>query len=110
MAYLEKTKGQGWWGNENYRNYYSNLENEENPFGWIKVIPTMNSEVQIATGYDHAGKFESSMLMALYPKAVELGRLGTMKHWYTESAADANRELGKRMIKLSLEYLEKVIC
>ena len=110
MEYLEKTKGQGWWGNESYQNYYSNLEKEDNPFGWIKVIPTMSSQVQNDTGYDHAGKYESSILMALYPEAVKLERLGDETHWYTKSAAQACLELGKKMVELSLLYLEKVIC
>lgn len=109
MIYLEKTKGQGWWGSESYMDYYENLENEDNPFGWIKVIPAMNTSVQNATGYDHAGKFECSILMALYPDAVKLERLGDINHWYTKSAADANTVLGNKMVELSLEYLMNAI-
>ncbi len=109
MAYLEKTKGQGWWGSESYNSYYENLDNDDNPFGWIKVIPTMSTEVQNATGYDHAGKFESSILMSLYPEAVQLDRLGDVNHWFTKNAVEANKELGDEMVRLSLEYLEKTI-
>lgn len=109
MQYLEQTKGRGWWGSENYRNYYEELEGSDNPFGWIKVIPTMSTEVQNATGYDHAGKYECSILMSLYPEAVTLDRLGDIKHWFTESAAEANPELGDRMVALSLEWLNKAI-
>lgn len=109
MEYLEETLGEGWWGSENYANYYQQLEGANNPFNWIKVIPTMNTAVQNATGYDHAGKFESSILMALYPDCVKLDRLGDIKHWFTESAKEANEKLGNEMVRLSLEYLEKVI-
>ena len=109
MAYLEKTKGQGWWGSESYNTYYENLENDSNPFGWIKVIPTMSTAVQNATGYDHAGKFESSILMSLYPDAVKLDRLGDVNHWFTKNAVEANKELGDKMVELSLEYLDKTI-
>lgn len=109
MRYLEKTQGQGWWGSENYASYYENLGGGDDPFSWIKVIPTMSTEVQKATGYDHAGKFECSILMALYPEAVKLERLGDIKHWFTESAKEANMELGEEMVKKSLEYLEKKI-
>lgn len=109
MAYLEKTKGQGWWGSESYKDYYENLEGEENPFAWIKVIPTMSTAVQNATGYDHAGKYECSILMSLYPEAVKLERLGDINHWFTKSAAEASTELGDEMVRLSLEYLEKTI-
>ena len=109
MRYLEKTKGQGWWGSESYKDYYDNLGGGDDPFSWIKVIPTMSTEVQNATGYDHAGEFECSILMSLYPDAVKLERLPDIKHWFTESAYNANKEMGDKMVKLSLEYLEKTV-
>ena len=109
MAYMEKTRGQGWWGSEAYMNYYDNLGQADDPFNWIKVIPTMSTAVQNATGYDHAGKYECSILMALYPDAVKLERLGDINHWFTKSAAEANMELGQEMVRLSLEYLEQRI-
>ena len=109
MKYLEMTLGQGWWGSESYSSYYEQLEGANNPFNWIKVIPTMSTEVQNATGYDHAGKYESSILMALYPDSVKLDRIDDIKHWFTESAREANAELGEIMVEKSLEYLEKTI-
>ena len=109
MKYLEMTLGQGWWGSESYANYYEQLEGANNPFNWIKVIPTMSTEVQNATGYDHAGKYESSILMALYPDSVKLDRIDDIKHWFTESAREANAELGEILVEKSLEYLEKAI-
>ena len=105
MEYLEKTLGQGWWGSESYANYYEQLEGDNNPFNWIKVIPTMSTAVQNATGYDHAGKYESSILMALYPDCIKLDRIDDIKHWFTESARGANEELGREMVEKSLEYL-----
>lgn len=109
MAYLEKTMGQGWWGSESYSNYYEQLEGEDNPFNWIKVIPTMSAAVQTETGYDHAGKYESSILMSLYPDCVALDRLGEIPHWFTASAKEASKEIGDEMVKQSLEYLKKAI-
>ena len=109
MQYMEKTRGQGWWGSESYSNYYAQLEGGDNPFGWIKVIPTMSTAVQNATGYDHAGEFECSILMSLYPDAVKLDRLGDIEHWFTKSAANANKELGDEMVRQSLDYLEQAI-
>jgi len=109
MRYLENTQGKGWWGSENYASYYDNLDGSDDPFSWIKVIPTMSTEVQNATGYDHAGKYECSILMSLYPDAVKLERLGDIKHWFTESAAEASKEIGDEMVAKSLEYLEKKI-
>lgn len=109
MQYMEQTRGRGWWGSESYSEYYDNLENDDNPFSWIKVIPTMSTAVQNATGYDHAGKYECSILMSLYPEAVKLDRIDDIKHWFTESARGANKELGDEMVRLSLEYLEKTV-
>ena len=106
MRYLEKTQGRGWWGSESYADYYANLGGGDDPFSWIKVIPTMSTEVQNATGYDHAGKYECSILMALYPEAVDLDRLGDIEHWFTKSAAEASVELGNEMVEKSLEYLK----
>ena len=73
------------------------------------MIPAMSKDAQNATGYDHAGKYECSILMALYPEAVKLERLGDIPHRYTKSSADANVELGNEMVRHSLEDLEKRI-
>ena len=109
MKYLEQTLGQGWWGSESYASYYDQLEGENNPFNWIKVIPTMSTAVQNATGYDHAGKYECSILMALYPDCVKLDRIDDVKHWFTESAREASLALGEEMVAKSLAYLENAI-
>ena len=109
MRYLEATKGQGWWGSESYCDYYDNLGGGDDPFSWIKVIPTMSTEVQNATGYDHAGKYECSILMSLYPEDVKLERLGDINHWFTKSASEASKEIGDEMVKRSLEYLKNKI-
>ena len=100
MRYLERTQGRGWWGSENYANYYDDLGGGDDPFAWIKVIPTMSTEVQNSTGYDHAGEFECSILMSLYPEAVKLERLGDINHWFTKSAANANNRLRLRLQEL----------
>ena len=109
MRYLEKTQGQGWWGSESYKSYYENLGGGDDPFSWIQVIPTMSTEVQNSTGYDHAGKYECSILMSLYPEAVELSRLGDIDHWFTKSAAEASTEIGDEMVAKSLAYLKERI-
>ena len=109
MRYLEETLGKGWWGSESFSDYYENLGGGDDPFSWIKVIPTMSTEVQKATGYDHAGKYECSILMALYPDAVKKERLSDIKHWLTESAKDASFELGQEMVEKSLSWLDNKI-
>ena len=109
MEYLEETLGEGWWGSESYANYYEELEGANNPFSWIKVIPTMSTAVQNATGYDHAGNYESSLLMALYPECVQLDRIPEIPHWFTKNAVEASKEIGEEMKEKSLAYLEKAI-
>ena len=69
----------------------------------------MSTAVQNATGYDHAGKYECSILMSLYPDCVKLDRIDDIKHWFTESAREASRELGDVMVAKSLEYLNEAI-
>ena len=69
----------------------------------------MSTDAQNATGYDHAGKYESSLLMALYPDTVRLDRLNEEKYWFTESAAEANAALGEEMIAASLADLRRRI-
>jgi len=105
MEYLEETLGEGWWGSESYSNYYEEMEGDNDPFSWIKVIPTMSTAVQNATGYDHAGKYETSILMSLYPDSVDLTRLGDIDHWFTKAAKDASTKIGDEMVAKSVEYL-----
>ena len=69
----------------------------------------MSTAVQNATGYDHAGKYESSILMSLYPDCVQLDRIDDIKHWFTESAREASKEIGDEMVAKSLEYLKEAI-
>ena len=69
----------------------------------------MSTAVQNATGYDHVGEFECSILMALYPDCVDLSRISDKPHWFTKSAEKANLELGNRMVEKSLEYLDGAI-
>lgn len=109
MEYLEETLGEGWWGSDAYADYYENLGGSGDPFSWIKVIPTMSTAVQNATGYDHAGEFESSLLMALCPDCVDLSRISDRPHWFTESAKKANKDLGEKMASLALDYLAEAI-
>lgn len=73
MEYMEDTRGRGWWGSNDYADYYENLGSGDDPFSYIKVIPLISQEAQHKCGgFDHAGKFETSLLYALYPDHVDL--------------------------------------
>lgn len=100
--YMEETQGRGW---------YARIGGNPEALGykhWIKVLPVMSSETQQKTGYDHAGKFECSLLMALYPELnlVKPGLAADAEEWFAKSAAEASEELGKEMIRVILEDLK----
>jgi creatinine amidohydrolase len=107
FEYMERTEGKGWWGQDKYESYYDKLDTLDNPFNWIKVIPLMSPQVQKETGYDHAGEFEASLLMALCPEAVDLSKLAPGQPWYTKAARKASRELGEKMVELILQDLRE---
>jgi creatinine amidohydrolase/Fe(II)-dependent formamide hydrolase-like protein len=109
MDYLEKTRGYGWWGNKSNMTYYAELVDSDNPLNWIKVLPCMNTMAQDATGYDHAGKWECSLLYALQPEAVKLDRIQDSDEWFIQDAIDTSSEIGIKMIELSLQALKETI-
>jgi creatinine amidohydrolase/Fe(II)-dependent formamide hydrolase-like protein len=110
MEYMEETRGRGWWGSNDYKYYYDKLNTTENPLSYIKVIPLLSAEAQHKCGgFDHAGKFESSLMMALYPDHVDLTRTKMNTEWFAENAVETNMELGQKMVKHALEHLEQVI-
>lgn len=74
------------------------------------MIPLISQEAQHKCGgFDHAGKFETSLLYALYPDHVDLEKTKENTEWFAESAKEASKELGEHMIKCTLEALEKLL-
>lgn len=109
FEHLERTMGRGWWGENRNKDFYENLQRNDSPWNWIKVLPAMSREVQQATGYDHAGKYECSLLRALFPETVDLSRLAGDDSWFMQSAAESSSELGERMVELCLKDLSERI-
>ena len=95
FAFLEKDRGEGWWGSNEMADYYARQSAGEDPFNWIKTHPLMTPGAMEGYPYDHAGKGETSLMMALFPDAVDLSRLSDEK-WYVRSAKDASLEFGAR--------------
>lgn len=96
FEYLEDQRGLGWWGSNENQRFYDELDAGDNPWNWIQVIPALSREVQEATGYDHAVKYESSILRALYPECVKMERLPDSDEWFIQSAAEGSEELGQK--------------
>lgn len=110
MQYMEDTYGRGWWGSNDYVDYYQNLGTADDPFSYIKVVKLMEDSVQEEIGgVDHAGVTETSIIMSLYPEKVDVSRCNLNTEWYTESAPQATKEKGDYAIQKTLEYLKKVI-
>lgn len=102
FEHLERTMGRGWWGENKNKDFYEQLEKNDSPWNWIKVIPAMSREVQHQTGYDHAGKYESSLLRALFPETVDISRMAGDDSWFIQGAKQSSVELGERMVALCL--------
>lgn len=110
MEYMEETLGKGWWGSDSYADYYENLGGGEDPFSYIKVIPLIGADAQIKCGgFDHAGKWETSLMMGTYPENVDLSRCAQNTEWFAESAKEASEETGKHMVECTLEWLREAI-
>jgi creatinine amidohydrolase/Fe(II)-dependent formamide hydrolase-like protein len=110
MEYMEKTFGQGWWGSDDYATYYEDMGSSDDPFSYIKVVPLIGADAQIKCGgFDHAGKWETSLLMGTYPELVDLSRCERNTEWFAQSAKEASEETGKWMVECTLEWLREVI-
>jgi creatinine amidohydrolase len=108
FEFLEKQQGEGFWGNETMADYYARQAGGTDPFNWIKGHALMTPEIIGQYPFDHAGKGETSLLMALLPEGVDMQRFDR-RAWYTRSAEDASAELGARGRDLMLAHLRKAI-
>ncbi len=96
---FEKTlaeRGHGWWGQ-------APLPPDDNVFERIQVWPTVlpSAAARGVVMADHAGLYETSLVMAARPEWVELDRLGMFAPWYSAAsdgkAREASVEAGEHM-------------
>jgi creatinine amidohydrolase/Fe(II)-dependent formamide hydrolase-like protein len=109
FEYLEEKRGIGWWGSNTNAEFYKELDGKENPWKWITILPCMSKDVQLATGYDHAGKWECSILSALYPAAVVKEQIADSDEWFIQDAVESSPETGEKMVRLCIEDLKTKI-
>jgi creatinine amidohydrolase/Fe(II)-dependent formamide hydrolase-like protein len=88
FAFLEKDRGEGWWGSDKMADYYA-----RQPAGEDQDASAETPGAMEGYPFDHAGQGETSLMMALFADAVDLSRLSDEK-WYVRSAKDASFELG----------------
>ena len=105
FKFLERTKGEAWWGAQGMNDYYSRQQEGSDPFNWIKLHPLMDSEIIKNYIFDHAGEGETSLLMALAPEGVEMARVPKNTTWYTKSADNSSVEKGELVISKIVKRL-----
>ncbi len=108
FAFLEKERGEGWWGDEKMADYYARQSVGDDPLNWIKAHPLMSPGAMAGYPFDHAGRGETSLLMALFPEGVDLSKASDRK-WYARSAKDATVELGMTGRENILARLRQVL-
>jgi len=108
FEYIEDKWGEGWWGNDSMKDYYSMHAEGSDPFNWIKVHPFMDTETQKKFPIDHAGKQETSLMLAFCPEGVDMKRFSGEK-WYSASAKDASLEYGNAAKELILKKMKEIL-
>jgi creatinine amidohydrolase/Fe(II)-dependent formamide hydrolase-like protein len=108
FEFLEKERGEGWWGSEQMADYYAQQASGDDPFNWIKGHPLMTPDIIRNYPFDHAGQGETSLLMALCPEGVDMTKFSDEK-WYSRSAAHASPELGAKARELILAHMRQVL-
>lgn len=109
FRFLEKTRGEGWWGDEKMQDYYAQHADGSDPFNWISIHPLMGPDITAQYPFDHAGAGETSLMMALAPDVVEATRMDENTGWYTRSAKDASPELGQRAVDMILSRFRTIL-
>lgn len=108
FAFLEKTRGEGWWGDGKMADYYAQQAAGGDPFNWIKIHPLMSAETIAQYPFDHAGEGETSLMMAMCPEAVDMTAYAEDR-WYVATAAHASAAQGARGRDLILAHLRKAL-
>jgi creatinine amidohydrolase/Fe(II)-dependent formamide hydrolase-like protein len=108
FEFLEKTKGEGWWGSEDMHDYFEQQANAADPFNWIAIHPLMSGEAQKRFPIDHAAKQETSLMMAFCPEGVDMERFSP-EGWYCRDAKDASLEYGNGAREMILDGMRTIL-
>ena len=88
--------------------YYAQQSKGDDPFNWIKAHPLMTPDIITQFPFDHAGKGETSLMMALCPEAVDMSK-HDQENWYAKDAIEASAKLGEKGRDLILAQMRKVL-
>jgi len=108
FAFIEKERGDGWWGDNSSASYYDEHASGTDPFNWIHICPFMSAEAQAQFPIDHAGEQETSLMMAFCPEGVDMSRFTDTK-WYSQSAKNASLDYGNRAKTIVLRDMKKIM-
>lgn len=106
FEYLDKTKGYGWWGKNENKEFYDNLSDEDNPWNWVRVLL---SESIADTPGDHGGIYECSSLEYLYEGTIKMERLAETDDWFAETAKDTSVEVGREIVDKIVDAFAKML-
>jgi len=109
FEFLDRDRGEGWWGRPESADYYEQHAKGGDPFSWIRFHPLMNAAIIQAFAFDHAGIGETSLMMALCPEAVDMGAFDETA-WFAQSAREATPAFGERGVALILNHLKEVLA
>lgn len=107
FAHLEQTKGRGWWGAPESADYYAGHAAGDNPFNWIRIHPLMPPGLPYP--FDHAGRGETGLMLALCPETVDMAALAGDAPWYVADAHEATVETGDEGVDMILGHLRNVL-
>ena len=108
FAFIEKERGDGWWGDNSSATYYDDHATGDDPFNWIHICPFMSADAQSIYPIDHAGEQETSLMMAFCPDGVDMKRFDDSK-WYASGAKKASLDYGNRAKEIILRDMKKVM-
>ena len=111
FEYLQMKDGEGWWGNSTNQDFYESMDSVNHPWNWIRVVRPLQDLDRNVVGVsgDHAGLWETSTLMALWPQAVKKERALDSGEWFCVKGAEATPELGEKKIRVVLDNLDRLI-
>ena len=97
---MRQQHGLGWWG-------YRPPEAYGRVWDRVRVAPTILPHAAPMGPGDHAGHYETSLLLHLQPGLVDLSRLAQQSFWYTDRPGDlassATPEHGRRYFEAMVE-------
>lgn len=109
FRFLERERGEGWWGANTMADYYAGHAQGENVFNWVQVHPLMPATMNGKYPFDHAGIGETSLMLALCPEAVDAAHFADNTGWYTKGASEASAGLGKIGVAMILDHLRATL-